>query len=75
MTDDFKLAQPASRPTVAVVWGCVGFTISTLCGFPHARGLLPCLTGFALSNLVYCFYDRVEAAVNIIIPQYFHFLS
>jgi hypothetical protein len=70
MTDDFKLAPLASQPTAAVELGGVGFTISTLCGFPHARGLQPCLTGFALPNPVYCFYDRIEPAVNIIIPHY-----
>jgi hypothetical protein len=35
--------------------------------FHTQQALQPCLVKFALSNLTYCFYCRVESVVNITI--------
>jgi hypothetical protein len=68
MTDDFKLAladiMTYCRYDVRLVLvlpfqHCVVFHIQ--------QALQPCLIKFALSNLIYCFYYRVEAVVNITI--------
>ena len=68
MTDDFKLAL-ANITTYfrCDVWSVLVSPFQHCVVFHTQQALQPCLVKFALPNLTYCFYYRVESVVNITI--------